>query len=199
MMAKKPVMKPIRTIQKMLDSLPNDKREEAYSALGCLIDMAPKCQDAPALLAAKQAKEEKLRSAGHALLELPEPFLGVYSGIGKHLLHEADLTKSLIERFPPLGPGRPPGIGKLRFIDLCDEFINNYFPVKMEVIPVNSISGAPRSLLSLAREIRRESIILAMDLWRELDLGKSSFRSWEILIKDGWEIYLDAYREGVFK
>lgn len=195
----KPGVKTPMTNDELLKELPilpdPNRRAAALGDLDALRAFAPQCMDSPAFMKAMEERERKLRLAGEALKALPAPFLEFYQGIGLHLIAEADKVLRQIKKHQenqPENARRPVGLGKVRFIDLCNQFMDHYFPVPFELKPGQTLltSGPDRP--------RDESIALAKGLWDSEGLDSTKEKAWKSLVKKNWNRYLKAKWTGEF-
>jgi hypothetical protein len=131
----------------------------------------------------RRRDEARIRQAGRAILALPEPFLEIYGGIGKHLLEEAERLKSELSAAGN-SVGRPLEMGKLNFLFDCAHFLSEFGQIRQGVLNLDGEDP----IYSTHSECPppRVAIAFAQAIWESEGLGSTSAKNWEELVRKNW-------------
>jgi hypothetical protein len=105
-----------------------DRREEAIKEIQRLRERVHECLDDREVLSQRKADAKRLREAGTALMGLPQGYLEIYSGIGRHLISKAETIEAHLTLKLKPKRGHPEKSGKRRFIWHCLMFLEQFFP-----------------------------------------------------------------------
>lgn len=121
-----------------------------------------------------------IQHAGEAILALPAPFLEIYSGIGRHLLDEAQKLTWRIERMGR-SVGRPTELGKLELILECARYLDD-----LDRMPASPGALGHQVIAGPKHRPGKGLIVFAKSIWEAEGLLLTSLKNWQSLVAKHW-------------